>query len=635
MYAWQNLKNEFNRLCLLLPRKDRIGIAILFACCSFCLIMFPAPTEWLETSIIDFKHFLYGNYVFTEPSKEVLILAIDTETLEKSPFPWPWPDEYWANIINKLGAANPQPKAIIVDVFFQPKAGNQTYQNLSKALRATNKSGLVGHYEQTIVSQGIRLKTFAPPKYLRDAASFWGLTQQKISKDGRIRSFLLFDSRLDKRHIAIELNSFLHPEKNPDYLIGERAESIMSLRHPGKGFPRIPLHQIAESKIAPRLLQDKILIIGATAPLLHDFHETSLGLVSGPEIVASAIETVMSDRVQVYQPTPLLRAKAFSAGILLNLILITDFFAKRFLVNIAVAFILPVLLLPVVIVLPFYFPVGLFWLTYCFTAVVFFVFGRLVKLSEIRQSLHEAEVCGKLQQSFFPSTELLEKSGLICSGKCVPYQDAGGDYYDFFQLPDGKIFFLLGDVSGHGISAGMITTVAKTVVSIKKNSGEINIENLFKDINTAIFSMTNRKMMMTLMAGIADPSNQKIQLASAGHLPAILKYGGEIHEYSVAGFPLGVLPTLKQTKLLEFLIPEKGVLILYSDGIIEALNWKNEQFGFERFNDLVLNLPVNAKCSEIVDLIFKALNNFVEGRSYEDDVTLLVLTFSEKPKELI
>jgi serine phosphatase RsbU (regulator of sigma subunit) len=252
-------------------------------------------------------------------------------------------------------------------------------------------------------------------------------------------------------------------------------------------------------------------------------------------------------------------------------------------------------------------------------------------LNEIRQSLHEAEICGKIQQQFFPGKTLKHKNGIVCAGKCVPYQNAGGDYYDFFELKNGKIFFFLGDVSGHGISASMITTAAKSIVMHKSLEEDLSLNELFIELNKVLCSMTKRRMMITAVAGLIDTRENKLQMLSGGHLSPILNTEKGFEELVLSGgIPLGIAKRLKVAKIREYDLPEKGFLVLYSDGIIEGVNWKNEQLGFDRFNEIVADMPVDTDSETVISKLYEELDKHVEGRPYEDDVTFLVINFNRE-----
>jgi serine phosphatase RsbU (regulator of sigma subunit) len=137
--------------------------------------------------------------------------------------------------------------------------------------------------------------------------------------------------------------------------------------------------------------------------------------------------------------------------------------------------------------------------------------------------------------------------------------------------------------------------------------------------------------MITSVAGLLDFNENKMQMLSSGHLSPILSTEDGFEELVLpGGFPIGIAPRLRPAKTGEFPIPEKGFLVLYSDGIIEGFNWKNEQLGFDRFNEIVGAMPANTDSDTVINNLYAELEKHVEGRPYEDDVTFLVINFNRK-----
>jgi hypothetical protein len=444
---------------------------------------------------------------------------------------------------------------------------------------------------------------------------------------------MLADQRINKNHLAWELQSFLKKPLPtlPELQTIQRVKGLIAFRSPANGFPRVSLIDIMNKSVNPDILKGKTIIIGSTATILHDFHETCLGLMTGPDIICNAIQTIRHNRLQIYNPTTSLRLLYLLAALVLTFIIRADFIKRSDLTMVLTLVFMPFLLIAYSFLPKIYPPVGLFYITLVCSSILIYIFKRLVTLNEIRQSLHEAEICGKIQQQFFPGKTLKHKNGIVCAGKCVPYQNAGGDYYDFFELKNGKIFFFLGDVSGHGISASMITTAAKSIVMHKSLEEDLSLNELFIELNKVLCSMTKRRMMITAVAGLIDTRENKLQMLSGGHLSPILNTEKGFEELVLSGgIPLGIAKRLKVAKIREYDLPEKGFLVLYSDGIIEGVNWKNEQLGFDRFNEIVADMPVDTDSETVISKLYEELDKHVEGRPYEDDVTFLVINFNRE-----
>ena len=135
------------------------------------------------------------------------------------------------------------------------------------------------------------------------------------------------------------------------------------------------------------------------------------------------------------------------------------------------------------------------------------------------------------------------------------------------------------------------------------------------------------------IAGIVDLDTRKLTLASAGHLPCVMKTGQTATEIPLPGLPLGVGKKKRAMSIKEIDIPENGKLFVYSDGIIEGLNWANEMLGYDSFYKLVADLPDGQACEQDVDDLLSSLKIHAQGRSFEDDVTLLIIDFAKGEPE--
>lgn len=637
MYPLNNLIQTGKRLQILLPKRDRRILAACFSLFLLSLVLLEIPSDWLELRVLDFKSKLLSTFVYTAPSSDILLLAIDTETLAQAPHSWPWPNHYWAEVINNLNAKY-NPEAVVIDVYFQDKKDAQTdpIATLAESFRGLGRIGLVGVFEEMVLSAGIQLQIFPPAKELRDGAAFWGLAQQRIDRDGKVRTFLLQDQRITRKHLAWELQKFLGRKlpEYPELQRMEQAKGLIALRSPSRGFPRVSLIEVVNHTTDPAILEGKTIVIGSTAPILHDFHETSLGLMAGPDIICNTFQTIRENRLQLYNPNAFLRFKYLLLAIFLALFIRFDFIKKPNLGMIVTLVLMPFALVAWSFVPRVYPPVGMTYIVFFIVSLMIYTLMRLITLSEIRQSLHEAEICGKIQKQFFPEKELEHSSGIKCAGKCVPYQNAGGDYYDFFQLKNGNIFFFLGDVSGHGISASMITTAAKSIVSLRAPNEEVSLQDLLHELNSVLISMTKRKMMITAVTGIIDFTDNKVKMVSAGHLPPIQKTADGYVEINLSGgFPIGIVPRFRVPKCREFPIPEEGFIVIYSDGIIEGVDWNNNQLGFDKFNEIVASIDIGSSCDQVIDRLFNELDQHVEGRPFDDDVTFLVVNFNREKQQ--
>lgn len=631
-FPFSNLIIRIRQLLLLLPRRDLLSAIAIWLSVSIIIIVFPSLTNIFELAHKDLKINFNANY-YRNNTINTLLVAIDSETLADAPYKWPWPQDYWAKIIRNVNE-NGKPRSLIIDVYFQTPDGIESNELkvLSGAVSETQKTGLVALYEEFFSSLGRQLKFVPPHSLLRKNCAFIGLSQQPIDEDGKIRSFLLKDYRIDSAHISWEQQKFLGraiPHESSIAKI-QKAVALINFSAYERGIPQISLKELLKKPELFEILEDCDIVIGATAPVLHDFHQTPVGLVSGPEIICNTISTLETGNIQLLSDSMVSRLFCYLAGIFLALSVFSDYIRNTYRKMLIIWLALPFLLFVYSLLPLFHPPVTLTWFSYTITAAFLFSIYRFLDLSELRNQLLEAEICGNIQKNFFPAEKLYDERGISCYGLCIPYKDAGGDFYDFFKLKNGNIFFMLGDVTGHGISAGMITTVAKSILIIESDKPNFSLEELLQKIGFAIFSMTRKKRMMSAVAGIIDPENRKITIASAGHLPVVIKKGNTSSEIPLPGLPLGVSKKSRPVSMKEIDFPDNGKLFIYSDGIIEGLDWENQMLGYERFNQIVSELPEDQSCEKDAAMLIESLREHTRGRSFEDDVTLLIVDLKKE-----
>ena len=206
--------------------------------------------------------------------------------------------------------------------------------------------------------------------------------------------------------------------------------------------------------------------------------------------------------------------------------------------------------------------------------------------------------------------------------------EIGGDYFDFLPLPNGEVGIAFGDVSGHGLTSGIVMAMAKSalLVQVKYDESPRAVMNVLNDV---VMRTAPKRILMTFFFGLLDPSLQTLRFSSAGHLdPYVFRVRERrVEALSSWGFPLGVKrrdPFREHT--VDFEPGDR--LILYSDGLIEAIDDDGDPYGFERFEKTILeNGHLNAE--EIKKTLLGAIKKFTRNRPPEDDQTLVVVSFDE------
>jgi len=205
-----------------------------------------------------------------------------------------------------------------------------------------------------------------------------------------------------------------------------------------------------------------------------------------------------------------------------------------------------------------------------------------------------------------------------------PATEVGGDYFDYSLLNDGNLMFIIGDVSGHGISAGTLVSMSKSCIynQIRIDHG---VKKVMEAMNDMVCGALNERLLMTLCYAIFDLKARTLFYSIAGH-PFPYHYSTKektLKELELSAYPLGV--TAKASYKVKHVRYAPGdVFAFYSDGIIEAVNPEGEQFGFSRFEQLVKeNSSLDAESINFnITMNFRA---FQKDVPQDDDVTLVII----------
>jgi sigma-B regulation protein RsbU (phosphoserine phosphatase) len=242
---------------------------------------------------------------------------------------------------------------------------------------------------------------------------------------------------------------------------------------------------------------------------------------------------------------------------------------------------------------------------------------------ELRQLESELELSQIVQRALLPQ-RVPPLAGYDIAAFSRPAQIVTGDYFDFLQFEDGTYGFVVADVSGHGMSAGMLMSSLQTVFHTLSPGTDSPVEVLQR-INRLYIHNINFSTFVTAFFGRLDPLTRTLSYASAGHNPPLL-YRGSTKEttwFRPTGAAIGLVEDYK-LGLEQVDLMAGDILLIYTDGIIEPLNPEGtEQFGYDRLAEILQqseNLPAN----EITQKIRGALNDFTQGAVLVDDITIVI-----------
>ena len=259
--------------------------------------------------------------------------------------------------------------------------------------------------------------------------------------------------------------------------------------------------------------------------------------------------------------------------------------------------------------------------------------SELLRRQRLEQEISERErveqellVARRIQQASLPK-EVPTLEGWEITPHYQPAREVGGDFYDFFELDEGRVCFAVGDATGKGMPAALAVTATSSMLRAVAQDSGYSPGEVLERVNKTLLARILPNMFVTCFCAILDPERGRLLYANAGHdLPYLWHGGGEAEELRARGMPLGLMPGMSYEEREASLREEQGVLF-YSDGLVEAHDPKGEMFGFPRLRALVAEHAAEERSLE--EALLEKLYSFVgEGWEQEDDITLLTLRHS-------
>ena len=243
---------------------------------------------------------------------------------------------------------------------------------------------------------------------------------------------------------------------------------------------------------------------------------------------------------------------------------------------------------------------------------------------EIAELKRDLDMARKVQENLFPK-HIPSVRGWECAARCRPALAVGGDYYDAFELSADKIFFTLGDVSGKGLVAALVMT---NVVSAVRNRSSLFVTEPIRfiaELNRYLLMTSSPETFVTLFLCAVDVMTGWMLYVNCGHPPPLLIRSGTetIERLADGGTILGVFQEA-QRSLGEKIVGPEDVLVMFSDGVTEATNKKNEFFTEERLLQVVSRRPAG-QSSQMLETIVGSVDDFTEHAPPADDISVPVL----------
>ena len=248
----------------------------------------------------------------------------------------------------------------------------------------------------------------------------------------------------------------------------------------------------------------------------------------------------------------------------------------------------------------------------------------LLRVAEQERLQSEISIAAEIQRNLLPKRGPAY-AGISFSAHFEPTASIGGDYYDLFNLDKTKLAVTIGDVSGHGLSTGIVMAMVKAAITTLVEQGA-DEHSLFRRLNELVVRSTEKRTFMTLGFTIFDLKYKTVRHTNAGHLyPYLLREGEPPRPIEAPSFPLGIKEGVTP-RTVELPLQERDTFVYLSDGIVEATNETDDPFGFDNLERLLVHLE-GASPDQIRDTILEAVADHAGTKVADDDRTIMVLKF--------
>lgn len=245
--------------------------------------------------------------------------------------------------------------------------------------------------------------------------------------------------------------------------------------------------------------------------------------------------------------------------------------------------------------------------------------ARREERARIEQEMRSAHY---IQQSLLPE-EVPDIPGWYIEKFYQPAREVGGDMYDFLALPDGRIGFVIGDATGHGVPSALIMATTSAMLHATAASEATSPGKVLEQVNNLLQNHIPNGTFATCFYATLDPAYGILRFANAGHNLPYISRNGKVFELRAKGMPLGLMPEQEYAEE-EVVLSSEDRILFYTDGLVEAHNEEREMFGSPRLKQRIQEHAFN-EC--LIEILKKDLQDFIGSKwEQEDDVTLILLS---------
>ena len=624
------------------------------------------------------KVFIKGNV------KNITIIDIDEESIAKIG-QFPWRRDIYSKILSNLNIHNPTAIAFDMvfsekdrqnpqDLLLQLQKENDQFENVTvlntneifnESLKNSKSIlAIIGDSQDNLVQNNskpklrIITKGEDPRNYLykfknkitsleeiNNSASGIGSISLIPSIDGIVRSvpvLLNIDDKIwpslsleavrlsnNQKNLLIQTDDtgikLIKTKKN---IIHADKNAIINIKF--KNFNKenyISAVDIIENNFDKKRIENKIILIGSSAQALFDIVKIANGkVVPGVEVHAHTIDNILNSDTIIKGLYSSIIENILLLLVLVFLIFVPIKIKPKFSIIFFVGYLLVINLISIIFFHYNYYIDSLFNIicgTIIFMTSLYFRYldeNVLAVENEKKQLLlkKEREIAGEVQKKLFPTNKEIEK---YIYGRNTPAKDVSGDYYDYYQINDNEIYFILGDVTGKGIKAGILMANAAAVFrSLTKMNSSVSKTALY--INNQVKDSSYQSMFITAILGKINIQNKEMEFINMGHEPMMILDENFNFEYIKSTLPpMGLMPVKEETffKTTKMDINSKTILI-YTDGVTEGYIDKDKELTVQGLENQIKNLNSNEP-KAIIDKINSILTE--KKLNLRDDITIL------------
>lgn len=237
----------------------------------------------------------------------------------------------------------------------------------------------------------------------------------------------------------------------------------------------------------------------------------------------------------------------------------------------------------------------------------------------------ELNLATEIQKGLLPRS-LPEVHGFSCAATSIPSKQVGGDYYDFIRLNDGRLIIAIADVSGKGMPASLLMANVQAALRVLAPLN-MKLEELVARINAIVYHNTSPDKFVTFFGAIFDPEDKSFAYINAGHNPPyVIRADGRVEELHEGGIILGIVEDAPPYNSGICYLEIGDTVVMYTDGVSEAMNNNNEEFGEQQLKDIVM-YSRHLDAAAIMESVVLGVHKHADGAPQSDDITLAVVKY--------